>query len=157
MAAAVIGKGSGPVAHPTYPLRHIHVRHVGRGRGIGDELLQHFQSTLPPGSIITAEAAACHTWFASLLLLRNGFVGDMAIFSADIRKPGERTANRSQSLTMRWSAAVEAEEHKRFLQAVYVAQKARKSQPAQEYAKELRAILERLYPGGVEQAVEVDE
>ena len=146
MAALVVGKSSGPLAHRTHPLRHVHVRQIGRGQGHSDEMLEQFKDSLPPGASITAQAAACHTWFGTLLLLRNGFVGDMAIFTADIRKPGERTARGSHLLTMRWSDSVDAAEHKRFLQAVHAAQSARRSVRAREYTEELRAMLERLYP-----------
>lgn len=139
IAILVAGREDGP----TRVLLYIHVRRKGRGDGHADRLLQKAKVMFSSLSVV---AASWMTWHASLMLVRNGFVGDAELFSTDIPVLAERTTPASHTLSsLTWSQQDAPEEHRMFLAAACIVQLAYGTLRAQEYAKELRDISQLLY------------
>lgn len=151
---AIFVAGAEKGAQHTRSLLHLHVRRMERGEGHADTLLQHAQRHL--ACPLSATAAACQTWFATLTLIRNGFFASMVLFTADMMKPGEGTTGKSQMLSLWWSPTDSPADHRLFLATALEKQLLRRTPRSLGYAEELKKIYNALY-GGAEAAAEPAE
>lgn len=130
----------GPAGRSARELHYMHVRRLSAGRGAGhaDALLRRLQQEEEP---LVASAAACRTWFASLVLLRNWFSGGVTLGSADIPFPGEPIPSRSEALSFVWRPDTDREQHIRYVEDVCRAQRARRSAHAERFADAMEQVL----------------
>ena len=145
VAMLITGPATRVLARTSRPLLYMHARAVpaGRGRGHVDRLLRELQDLMPSNGALTASAVACQTWFASLVLLRNGFGCSDELLTAEVPFPGENIDGGSSSLTFVWKRGVSAaaREHIAFVAKAELSQRARGSTRAVEYADALAKVL----------------
>lgn len=91
---------------------------------------------------LTVSSPACRTWYATLLFLRNGFIGDENLMSADIRlfESMVVTANTS-IITFTWTPGAEVADHIRYVERVRRAQETARHT---EFAVELAHVVRHL-------------
>lgn len=125
-------------------LLYIHVRSNQQGGGIGSLLLDAAKRHVGEGGVLRTRAPACRTHYATLLLLRNGFTSDLALFQADIPLPGETPTPGSSQLDFSWSASIKANEQLAFVRTALAQQARRRSERAREFSDALRPVVQRL-------------
>jgi hypothetical protein len=134
---------SAPTPNRLYTLIYVHVRTNQHGGGFGSRLITAGKREVGDGTLQT-RAAACRTHYATLLLLRNGFMADIALFKADIPLPGGHIAAGSTELDLWWHSRIGASEQLEFVRQAYTVQSKRRSERARAYAAELQLVLQRL-------------
>jgi hypothetical protein len=143
LAILAVGKSTPVLTCTSTPLLYMHVRALpaGRGRGHVDRLLQHLQSMMPPKSALVAASAACQSWFASLVLLRNGFGCSDELMSADVPFPGESISAGSSRMSYVWNHGASPAEHIEFVVKAERAHRARNTERSEQYADALAGVL----------------
>ena len=82
-------------------ISYLHIRLKFRARGIADQLIDAGKK-LPELKALTANAEAFRTFFALLVLMRNGFVGDLNMFTSRIPMPDETPSGNSAAIGFTW-------------------------------------------------------
>ena len=96
-----------PGTDNVYTMLYVHTRSNQQGAGCGSKLLQQAKLLVGNGTLRT-HAAACRTYYATLLTLRNGFMADIALFNTDIPLPGQAIPTGSSELDLWWSPRMQS-------------------------------------------------
>ena len=134
-----------PCTDNVYTMLYVHTRSNQQGAGCGSSLLQQAKLFVGSGTLRT-HAAACRTYYATLLTLRNGFMADIALFHTDIPLPGQAIPTGSSELDLWWSPRITAAEQLAFVKQAHAAQCRRRSHHARAYAEDLKRVIARLEP-----------
>ena len=117
----------------------VHVRTHMLGDGQASRLLAAAKEDLKivRGGTLSTSQPACRTWYASLLLLRNGFRADEALSTATIPPPNSGIAAQSASITFTYSAGdFNPEEHLTYVRKLRDVHRARST----AFSDELDAV-----------------
>ena len=131
---------------------YMHTRSPFLRTGLASALLREAQELhkratyhLNPNNVaLYADAAACRTWGASLVLLRSWFQCSQHIWTCDPPRPGETPSGNSHHLAFRWTPAASEQEHLAFVRVAAKKQLARRSERAKEYGAELNKVVQAL-------------
>ncbi len=142
-AIVLLGEIATVGAHRERKVLYMHTRTHWLGDGQASALLEQAQlEAAEAGVALFADAAACRTWDASLVLLRNWFSCSLDIWTADLPKPGETPTGKSHHLVFRWTPGTSRHEHATFVRVAANKQLARRSPTGLEYGAELLAVTE---------------
>lgn len=122
---------------------YMHTRGHWLGTGLASTLLERAQQRAGDVALF-ASAAACRTWDASLVLLRNWFTCSLDLWTCDPPRPRENPSPNSHRLVFVWKAGVSKQGHVDFVRTAARKQTARRSARARAYAEELQAVVENL-------------
>lgn len=105
----------------------IHVRTHMYGDGQGSRLLLAAQKDAASQQLdtLSTSAQACRTWYATLLLLRNGFTGDQNLHSTVVQLPTVTVPSDAVAITFTWQVGRDIQEHILYVKDVRDAQRSR--------------------------------
>lgn len=130
------------------PLDYVHAREHNRGGGYPSLLLRAAQSWCRSRSgrraTLTAKSAPCRGWSSSLLLLKNDFTASMALWNNDLPYENEEKQPVSETLYFKWESTTTKEDTIAFINQVLQKVEQRDTERARQYAKDLKAVLEKL-------------